>query len=377
MLLVSPVAVGDLKIFSVAEIGDVNWLLRCPPSQPTGLRLEGGYSFLSFSFKGFSDAENSTLDCGKQEVSFKGAYIPNPERTRAAPKKFLRTADKDAFVLSVDEPEDRYMSLLSSLSGATPAPLNPPFDILTRYTGTTSNRIAADWIGSWFNDHQLNTYTQTFSVPSRGNAYNVIGEKLGTTSPTEIVVIGAHYDSISQSTQAPKLAPGAIDNGSGAVGVMVLAAAAMNMQFGRTVHFITFGGEEQGLYGSSHYVEEAKGAGQNIVGAIIMDMIGYSNKYYGVKIEGTTDPDIQALMKLFDTNLRTYTSLTRVQSTDSFGSDHVPFQEAGYPALLAIEQDDTDYPDYHKISDTVANANKGQSVDILKGIAGTLFDVAN
>jgi len=372
-LLVSPVPVLGLSALAVTKAGDVNWLLRCPSTANVGITLEGGYSLLTFSPKEFSSAEDSALDCGKQEVSFKRAYMPGPEQPSPSKIRFSRSADKDAFVASVDEPDNRYMDLLSAISGATPLP-GKSITIKTRYTGTASVREASDWIGDWFYAQQLETYTQTFNVPSRGTAYNVIGEKVGTTNPDEIIVIGAHHDSTSQ--QAATLAPGAIDNGSGAVGIMVLAAAAMNMEFGRTVHFITFGGEEQGLYGSSHYVSEAQKAKKKIVGAIIMDMIGYSSKYYGVKIEGTTNPDIQRLMKLFDTNVKTYTELTREQSTDSFGSDHVPFQKAGYPAFLAIEQDDTDYPAYHRTTDVVTNANKGQSVDILKGIAGTLFDLA-
>lgn len=375
-LIVSTSAVAGLSPLALVEKGDFAWLLRCTATTTAkiGRVLGDGYSLLTFSAANFSDAESLALDCEKQEVSFRQAYIARNTSTIAAIPSFGGSIpDKDAFVGSLDEPETRYMDFLKSLSGNTPLP-DKAITLKTRYTGTNDNKLASEWIASWFLEQQLDTYTQVFTAGARGTAYNVIGEMAGTTKPEEIVVVGAHFDSTSQ--QASTLAPGAVDNGSGAVGIMVLAAAAMNMQFSRTVQFVAFGGEEQGLYGSQHYVSEAQKAKKKIVAALIMDMIGYSNKYYGVKIEGTTNPDIQKLMQLFDANVKSYTQLTRVQSTDSFGSDHVPFQKAGYPAFLAIEQDDTNYPDYHRTTDTVKNVNRGQSVDILKGLAGTIYDLA-
>jgi len=327
-LLVSSSSINNLNSVAEATAGDMNWLVRC--GQPVGLALQGNYSLLTFSPNQLSDVERSVLYCPKQEVSFKRAFAPKKLMPTARKWNITTSADKDAFVESISEFD--YIGLLSSLSGATPLPVNPPLTIKTRYTGTQANRDAADWIGAYFDQHELNSYTQTYSVPQRGTSYNVIGEKIGHTKPGEIIVIGAHYDSTSQ--QPATLAPGAVDNGSGAAGVMVLAAASRLMDFSRTVEFIVFGGEEQGLYGSYHYVQEATREGKNIVGALIMDMIGYSNRYYGVKIEGTRDPAIQELMQLYDSNVRAYTTLTRVQSTNSFGSDHVSFQEAGYASFF-------------------------------------------
>lgn len=63
-------------------------------------------------------------------------------------------------------------------------------------------------------------------------------------------------------------------------------------------------------------------------------------------------------------------------TTISFGSDHVPFQQAGIPCFLAIQLDDTDYPHYHRNTDTVAYANYDQALDIIKGLVGTLADEA-
>ena len=74
---------------------------------------------------------------------------------------------------------------------------------------------------------------------------------------------------------------GAVDNGSGTVGVMALAKIFSQFSFARTIEYIAFGAEEQGLHGSAHYVAQAQAAGEDIVCALTMDMIGYSNRYFG------------------------------------------------------------------------------------------------
>lgn len=76
-------------------------------------------------------------------------------------------------------------------------------------------------------------------------------------------------------------------------------------------------------------------------------------------------------------NTKEYSADLQVRLTDnSFGSDHVSFQRAGIPAILAIELDDTNYPHYHRATDTVAQTTPKQAVDIVKGLAATLVDLA-
>ena len=72
--------------------------------------------------------------------------------------------------------------------------------------------------------------------------------------------------------------------GSGSAGVLHLAEIFAEFNTDRTIHFVLFSGEEQGLYGSQNYVKVAQNSKWNIVSAICMDMIGYSKKYFGVTI---------------------------------------------------------------------------------------------
>ena len=62
---------------------------------------------------------------------------------------------------------------------------------------------------------------------------------------------------------------------------MALAKIFSQFSFPRTIEYIAFGAEEQGLHGSAHYVAQAQAAGEDIVCALTMDMIGYSNRYFG------------------------------------------------------------------------------------------------
>lgn len=213
--------------------------------------------------------------------------------------------------------------------------------------------------------------------------HNVIAIKPGTgPNRNEVVVFGAHMD--STSPKPTTIAPGAIDNGSGTAAVMLAAQAMANVKTDRTVHFVLFGAEEHGLIGSRYYVSQLSEAGvpgdsageQTVTKALVMDMIGYSDKYFGVLIEGTPDADIQDLMSVMAQNVEQHAPELSYEKSDySFGSDHVPFQNAGIPCFLAIELDQTDYPGYHKTSDTVFYLNAPQAVGITRAQVGTLYDL--
>lgn len=61
---------------------------------------------------------------------------------------------------------------------------------------------------------------------------------------------------------------------------------------------------------------------------------------------------------------------------NSYGSDHVPFQQAGYAGILHIERDDTNYPGYHRPTDQVNYANWNQLRDIARIVVGQVCDYA-
>ena len=115
-------------------------------------------------------------------------------------------------------------------------------------------------------------------------SFNVIGVLPGSDPKLkdEVVVIGAHYDHLgrggegSLAARAGEIHHGADDNASGVAGMLELARMLSSQipKPRRTVVFIAFGGEEEGLIGSSYYVNHPVFPIANTVAMINMDMIG-------------------------------------------------------------------------------------------------------
>ncbi|MBD3221488.1 M28 family peptidase, partial [bacterium] len=180
----------------------------------------------------------------------------------------------------------------------------------------------------------------------------------------------------STSGDAQSEAPGAEDNASGTSLVMELARASAGREFERTVQFVLFDAEEIGLRGSQHFVDEAVSEGREIVAAITADMVSYHDRNYGVIIEG--EDEWEWLMTAMADNVAGFTDIASEKTYHSWGSDHVPFQQAGIAAFLAIDMDWSEYPYYHTTSDTwdAIAATSGLGLQIARAAAGTLADVA-
>jgi hypothetical protein len=112
---------------------------------------------------------------------------------------------------------------------------------------------------------------QTWSYSGLLNMRNVIGELPGNLAADEIVLITAHIDDLPASG----LAPGADDNASGTVGVLSAAEILSQYEFERTLRFVIFSGEEQGVRGSQAYAEQAYNLGEKVVAVLNLDMIAW------------------------------------------------------------------------------------------------------
>lgn len=207
-------------------------------------------------------------------------------------------------------------------------------------------------------------------------ARNLLAIRPGNVTPDEVVVVGGHYDSITQvPTEDPAVsAPGAEDNASGTAGMLELARVFANVEPERSIHFIAFGGEEQGLFGSRHYVDQLATNGWTVVGAYTMDMIAAWEDDYGVLIEG--DGDSQALMQTLRDNVQALGVISSQFSFNPFGSDHIPFIQANIPALLAIDLDWAAYDEYHTASDRFSATDPTLGYEITRAIAGAVVDLA-
>jgi hypothetical protein len=226
--------------------------------------------------------------------------------------------------------------------------------------GTTSLTQARDWIGTQFQGLGLTVTKPTFTMPGGGGSItrsNVIGTWTGTTFPNEWVIVGGHYDSRNQNGSSTTNTPGAEDNATGCAGVIELARVLVPNQPKRSVLFMCYAGEEQGLHGSEAHVAALTSSGNlaKVRSVVIMDMIGYSANS-DLDADYETYSTHSGYMNKFGAAAATYVPALNVTlSTNPFGSDHMPYLDAGKPTVLAIESDYGSYPHYHKSTDLPAN----------------------
>lgn len=181
----------------------------------------------------------------------------------------------------------------------------------------------------------------------------------GTTLPTEIVVLGAHQDSINGSGQTAS-APGADDDASGIACLTetIRVLMAKNFRPERTIQFMAYAAEEVGLRGSNAIATAYRNANKNVIGVMQLDMTNY---------KGTLGFDIvvfqdftNAAQNQFVTSLITTYQPALVVGTSSCGygcSDHASWHNKNYPASLPFEATiNDDNSAIHTANDTISRS---------------------
>jgi photosystem II stability/assembly factor-like uncharacterized protein len=202
---------------------------------------------------------------------------------------------------------------------------------------------------------------------------NVIATKPGTTNQNQQVIVCGHYDNTSQ--QPLVSAPGADDNGSGTIGVIEAARVMASISFEKTIKFCLWSGEEQGLYGSAAYAEEAFHRGDSIIGVFNFDMISYDGNGDGsAELHCGTGGASQALGNLFNTAVADYginLSPDIIGAGATGASDHASFWDYGYAAFLGIEDYSSDFnPYYHTTSDNMTHIMPTFFYNFSKAVVG-------
>ncbi len=190
-----------------------------------------------------------------------------------------------------------------------------------------------------------------------GRWVNVVATLSGTVDPDEYYVVCAHFDAISE--MAGLRAPGADDNGSGTALVVAAARALGRHGFEKTLKFICFSGEEQGLRGSGRYVSDLP-PGARPLGVINADMVGYDPEDSGkVWLSFNGDDASGALARACSTLAIDYGIDLEPRITDeAYGaSDHDSFAAIGIPALMVSHAEPTAYPYIHSIADRYDRLN--------------------
>jgi len=257
-------------------------------------------------------------------------------------------------------------SLVSQVSQARlAASLTTLAGYRTRHSLTTEFSTAADWAKSRLESWGFVCAKLPISVGT-GSSFNVVADISGTAASRRLVLVTAHLDSINTDGGVSAAAPGADDNGSGVAGVLEIAQILSSHSFDHDIRLVLFGGEEQGLHGSQQYVASLPQTERNRLDAIInMDMIATRNTpTLAVLLEGANVS--QALMNDVAAAAGDFTSLTVQTSLHPFASDHVPFINAGLPALLTIEGSDSANHNVHTANDTLDKIHYPLAVEILK-----------
>ncbi|WP_229239809.1 M20/M25/M40 family metallo-hydrolase [Echinicola soli] len=265
-----------------------------------------------------------------------------------------------------------------------------------RYPGTAGNRRVVKYIRSEFEQYGLKSfngdYLQKFNAKLRTadgeesskevKTWNVVGYIEGNDNhyKKEYIVIGAHYDHLgyggpsSKKPGSEEIHPGADDNASGVSALLEIAEkmARNRYMLDRSVIFVSFGAEEQGLLGSKYFVEHLPVDKEKVKLMINMDMIGRLNTEKQIYMGGAgTFPGGVKLMK----ELGIQMGLNPVvHAGEVGGSDHVSFYKEG---ISVVGLHTGGHSEYHRPEDTMDLINIGGERTIAEYIYKVLIRVVN
>jgi Zn-dependent M28 family amino/carboxypeptidase len=255
---------------------------------------------------------------------------------------------------------------------------------------------AAQYVESTLRDMSYEPASQHFHAAGK-RVRNVEVELPGKTRADEILVVGAHYDSIPGS-------PAANDNASGVAAVLEMARALRDAKLERTVRFVAFVNEEPpffqtDLMGSRVYAKRCRERKEKIVGMITPETIGYyddapgsqhypfplrlmfpsAGNFISFVANGESAPFLREVIGSFRRHTR-FPSVGFAAPwwvTQAGWSDHWSFWKEGYPALMVTDTAPLRYPYYHTAQDTVDKIDFEKTARVVGGLTRVVREIAN
>ena len=256
-------------------------------------------------------------------------------------------------------------------------------------------RAAAEYIESVWRDQGYVVARYPYEL-NRATCYNLEVTCPGSVRPAEIVVVGAHYDTVDES-------PGANDNGSGVAALLELARAFAALKPERTVRFVAFPNEEPPWFttpdqGSRVYARLARARGDDVRAMLALETMAYfrfspGSQHYPAPFKWFY-PNRGSFIG-FIANLRSRGLLHRAvrafRGTTSFPvecvatfervpgvgwSDHASFWAEGYPALMVTDTAIYRYPYYHTSQDTPDRLDYPRLAEVTRGLCGAVLALA-
>ena len=274
---------------------------------------------------------------------------------------------------------------------------------VVKYADGTTLELESDYLYHDQTGAKEEDFTVSISVDlirKNVDAYNVVGVLEGSdpTLKNEAIVIGAHYDHLGKGGQgslavnSTEIHHGADDNASGTAALIELARIfTKEKKNKRTIIFIAFGGEEEGLLGSKYYVNNPVFPLDKTVAMINMDMVGRlkddkltvggigtasewkdlvnSNNQSVFSTIGNESPTSAKIANKQTGEVinKTYPNFALQLNEDGFGpSDHSSFYGKQIPVLFFFTGS---HEDYHKPSDTADKINYGGMLKIIEYVA--------
>ena len=201
---------------------------------------------------------------------------------------------------------------------------------------------------------------------------NVVGMIEGSDPKlkNEFVIIGAHLDHVG--SQAGLIFPGANDNASGSAGVLEIAKAFVKggIEPKRSVLFVLFASEEQGLNGSKHFVESWEKDYDKIIAMINLDCISY-----GDSIQVGNGKSAPILWQIAKENDETSFNSMVERTWNGGGADATPFHEKGIPCLYFVTTNSYDH--LHLPTDKVETLNPDLYEKVVKLAHLTALEIVN
>jgi Peptidase family M28 len=252
----------------------------------------------------------------------------------------------------------------------------------------------ADFIESSLGKAGLTPRRDSYELRSQ-TCHNIEVEIRGTRP--EIVVVGAHYDSVIGC-------PGANDNGSGVAALLALARRFAGKPTGKTLRFVAFVNEEPPFFqtdemGSFVYAKRCRERGDKITAMISLETIGYfsdepgSQKYpapgfgllypkKGNFIGFASDTQSRELLRVAVAAFRKTEKLpcegaALPPAIPGIGwSDHWAFWQCGYPALMVTDTAPFRYPHYHEPTDTPDKLDYDRFALVVSGMESVIAELA-
>jgi len=232
-------------------------------------------------------------------------------------------------------------------------------------------------------------------------AMNLVVEKAGAKRPEEIVLLGAHYDTVSTT-------PGADDNASAVAVLLEVSRLLANHEAKRSVRYVAFACEElpyshHDAMGSQHHARQARQIGETIVGMLCLEMVGYFTLAEGSQ---SVPPAIPTwLHPIFPKrgdflaavgNLQSWNLCRKFRQGFKRGTGRLPlfpiclpekikdirrsdnssFWDQGYPALMLTDTSFLRNPNYHQPTDTPDTLDYSRMTEVTLGVAAAIRRLA-